>query len=486
MLIRYMIKKTLLFLLALLMFLAGVVLFNTLTFRSKQLSVKTEPAPEIPASAIEHFKKAITFKTISHADPSKFDSSAFIGYRSFLETTYPLTHQQLQKEIVVKYSLLYKWTGIDSAAKPIVLMAHQDVVPIEDGTQSIWTVDPFEGVVKEDFIWGRGSTDDKINMISILEAVEKLLAKGFKPQRSVYLAFGHDEEIGGNGAKAIAALLKERGVEAEMVLDEGGIITREKVPGMKIPVALIGTSEKGFLSVELSVEKNGGHSSMPEKETSLDILMKALIRLRENPFKSDFSPSTRDFIEILGPEMPFTQKMAFANLWLFRPVVNNIYESSPGGNAMIRTTLVPTILKAGVKDNVVPTVASATVNIRLLPGDSSAEVMSRLKEIIADERVKLTIHSAFLAEPSSVTSSESFAYKKVDKMIRKTFDGLVATPFLMIGGTDSRHFGEVSKGIVKFSPMVDPIGFHGIDERVSLESFRTSLWFFEQLLQDLN
>jgi carboxypeptidase PM20D1 len=481
-----MIKRILLFLLAIVILIAGIVLFNTFTFRSKQIIVKTEPAPEISENAIRHLTQAITFKTVSYADPSMFDSTAFAGFRKFLEATYPLTHEKLAHELVAGHSLLFKWQGVDTTVSPVVLMAHQDVVPIEDGTQSIWTVDPFAGIVKDDFIWGRGATDDKINLISILEAVEKLLAKGFTPQRTVYLAFGHDEEVGGTGARAIAALMKSRNIHAEMVLDEGGLITREKVPGMKIPVALIGTSEKGYMSVEVSVEKNGGHSSMPEKETSLDILMKALVKLRENPFKANFSPSTNDFIEMLGPEMPFTQKMAFANLWLFRPMVNSIYESSPGGNAMIRTTLVPTIFKAGIKDNVVPTVASATINIRLLPGDNSATVMANLKEIISDDRVKLSMMSSFLAEPSEVTSRESYAFKKVDQMIKRSFSGLVTTPFLMIGGTDSRHFGEVSKGIVKFSPMVDPIGFHGIDERVSLESYKTSLWFFEQLLLDLN
>jgi carboxypeptidase PM20D1 len=178
--------------------------------------------------------------------------------------------------------------------------------------------------------------------------------------------------------------------------------------------------------------------------------------------------------------------MAFANIWLFRPMVIGIYEQSAAGNAMIRTTLAPTIIQAGMKDNVIPTVANATVNLRLLPGDSTTAVMTKLKQIIDDERVKIAPLTEFLAEPSEVTPANGFAYKKIDQVIKKSVDGVLTAPFLMIGGTDSRHYNHISDGIIKFSPMIDPIGFHGIDERVSLESFRLSLWFYEQLLRNSN
>jgi carboxypeptidase PM20D1 len=480
-----MIKKLLLFVLLTILVLVGVVLFKTFTFKSIQTKVEAEPAPDISPFALQHLSQAINFKTISYNDSSLFDSAQFNAFHLFLREAYPLVHQQMTREVVAGYSLLYKWTGQDSVASPIVLMAHQDVVPIEEASKSLWTVEPFAGVIKDNFIWGRGSADDKINLIGIMEAAEKLLKTGFVPSRTVYLAFGHDEEIGGSGAKAIAALLKSRNITADLVLDEGGIVTREKVPGMTLPVALLGTSEKGYLSIVMSVEKNGGHSSMPEQETSIDILTHAINKLRENPFEADFSPSTQDFMQALGPEMPFTNKMAFANFWLFKPMVTGIYESSAAGNAMIRTTLAPTIINAGMKDNVVPTVATATVNIRMLPGDGSQEILERLRSIIHDDRVKLTPMTAFAAEPSDVTSPESFAYRKIDMIIKRSYDGIVSSPFLMIGGTDSRHFAEISDGIIKFSPMIDPIGFHGVDERVSLESYKTSLWFFEQLLKDL-
>jgi carboxypeptidase PM20D1 len=476
-------KRIIILLLAFLTVLVSIVLVRTFMFESRQRKVSVNPLPVADPQALQHFRQAITFKTVSFSDSLLFDSSQFIVFRGFLEITYPLVHQKLSREIVNNYTLLYKWEGAKPQLNPVVLMAHQDVVPVEEGTESIWSIDPFAGIVKDNFVWGRGSADDKINLIAILESVEKLLKTGFKPERTIYLVFGHDEEIGGKGALAVADLFKEKNIHPDLVLDEGGIVTREKVPGLRRTVALIGTSEKGILTLELSVEKGGGHSAMPEAETAIDILARALTKLNENKFEPRFSPSTESFIDCVGPEMPFKQRMAFANLWLFRSMINGIYEKSNTGNAMIRTTLVPTIIKAGVKENVVPTVASAILNLRLLPGDSSASVKQKIRDVINDDRVHIDVKD--FREATDVTPMESFAYQTVDQIVRQTYDSVVATPFLMIAATDSRHFNKVSNGIIKFSPMIDPIGFHGIDERVSLESFYTSLWFFEQLIRDL-
>ena len=480
-----MVKRILLFLCGVLLVLATIVLFNTFRNTSTQVKAEVVPAPEIKPEALQHFQQAIAFKTISFGDSTLFNSTQFIGFRKFLETTYPQMHQMLGREIVSNYSLLYKWQGKNETLKPVVIMAHQDVVPIEEPTKAMWTVDPFAGTVKDNFIWGRGTTDDKINLISICETVEKLIGEKFQPDRTVYFAFGHDEEIGGKGAKAIAKLLEERNIVAEMVLDEGGIITKEKVPGLSKPVALLGTSEKGYLSLELTVEVPGGHSSMPEKETSIDILSLALVKLRSEPFQAQFSEPMKNFMQKLGPEMSFVQRMAFSNPWLFKKIIIGTYEKSGAGNAMIRTTTAPTIINAGVKDNVVPTQAKATVNFRLLPGNTSVEVEGRVKEIINDDRVVISKYKGAFAEASAVTPMDSYAYQKVEATIMKTYPQLLTSPFLMIGATDSRHFGEVSPNIVKFSPMIDPVGFHGINERVSLESYQTALWFYEQLLRDL-
>lgn len=478
-----MVKKFLLLLLAIGLLVVAIVLFNTFPFTSKQVLVEAIPAPELTDENLLHFQQALSYKTISYGNPTQFDSSQFIGFRKFLADSYPITHSKLNHEIVAEYSLLYTWLGKNPSLKPIILMAHMDVVPIEEATKDMWSFDPFAGTIKDDFIWGRGTTDDKINLISIFEAIEKLLKEDFQPERTIMLAFGHDEEIGGKGAISIAALLLERKVEAEMILDEGGIITEEKLPGVTKPVALIGTSEKGYLTLELMVEKPGGHSSMPDKETAIDILARALVKLRDKPFAPDFSEPMIGLMENVGPEMPFVQRMAFANPWLFKKMIIRTYEQTGPGNAMIRTTLVPTIINAGIKDNVVPTVAKATINLRLLPGDSSDVVIARLKEIIEDDRITFT-KSTTLAEASAVTPFNSLAYQKISTAIKKSYPKLVASPFLVIGATDSRHFGKISTNIIKFSPMIDPIGFHGIDERVSLKSYQTALWFYEQLIRD--
>jgi len=477
-----MLRRILVFLLFVVLALISVILIRTFIFPSRQLQLAAKASPMVSPEALDHFVNSISFKTISYADSSKFDSAEFIGFRNYLAETYPLVHAHLNREIVKGYSLLFTWQGKRKDINPIVLMAHQDVVPIEEGTEKIWTTDPFKGIVKDEFVWGRGTADDKINLIAIMETVEKLLKNGFQPERTIYLAFGHDEETYGSGAIEIAALLVSRKVKADLVLDEGGLITREKIPGMEgKSVALLGTSEKGAMSLELMVEQPGGHSAMPAEETAIDILARAVSKLRGEKFEARFSLSTEGFIEYLGPEMPFVQKMAFANLWLFRPTVNNLYEKSREGNAMIRTTLAPTIFQSGIKDNVVPTLATATVNLRLLPGDSSSAIVQEVVRRINDDRVKVNIKS-FVREATSVTLPESFGFRKVDSAIHLAHADILSAPFMMIAATDSRYFQGVSHNIIKFSPMVDPIGFHGIDERVSLESYQIALMFFEQLI----
>ncbi len=478
-------KRILLALAILLLPLAAVVLYNTFTFSSVQYTVKANPAPEVSADALQHFQQALGYRTVSFADSTQLDSTQFNGFHRFLKQTYPRVHQTMTVQVFKNYSLLYTWPGKNSSLKPYILMAHQDVVPIEEASRAMWTVDPFGGVIKDGYIWGRGTTDDKINLISIMEAAEKLMAENYQPERTIYLVFGHDEEVGGSGAIAMADWFKQQNIEAELVLDEGGIVTREKIPGIDKPVALIGNAEKGYLSLELSVEKSGGHSSMPEKETAIDILTSAIQKLRGQPFEARFSEPMEGFIASLGPEMPFVQKMAFANTWLFKSAIVATYEKSGPGNAMIRTTLVPTILQSGIKDNVVPTIAKATINLRLLPGDQSDAVIARLQQLVADERVKFS-KLAPLAEASPVTAMTSEGFRKVEATIKQSLPGTLSSPFLVIGATDSRHFHEVSPHVLKFSPMIDPIGFHGIDERVSLESFQTAIWFFENLIRNAN
>ncbi|HNE49973.1 MAG TPA: M20/M25/M40 family metallo-hydrolase [Chitinophagales bacterium] len=478
-----MFKKIILYLILGVIILLGYIGIKTITAPNLQRKIKYVPAPELTENAVQHFRQAIQIKTVSYDNPTQWDSLPFMQFRQFLEKTYPLVHQHLDREIINGYSYLYQWKGKNPALAPYILMAHQDVVPIEEKTRNLWTCEPFGGTIKDGYIWGRGTTDDKINLISILESAEKLLQQGFQPQRTIYFSFGHDEEISGkNGAKEIAKLLASRNVKAELILDEGGFITQEKVPGLKKPVALIGTAEKGYMSIDLTVTKKGGHSSMPEKETAIDILIKAISQLRANPFEAKFAAATQDFMHYIGPEMKFPNNMAMANPVLFKKLICKNYEKSGSGNAMIRTTSVPTIINSGLKENVIPTMATATINFRLLPGDFSKDILKAVKEIIHDDRVKITIRDNNINEGTTTTSATGNAFILVDSIAKSSYDKILGTPFLLIGATDSRYFTKVSSNIIKFSPMFDPIGFHGIDERVSLHSFQHALWFYEQLI----
>ncbi len=270
---------------------------------------------------------------------------------------------------------------------PVVLMAHQDVVPVEEEALSEWEHPPFDGVVDDDFIWGRGALDIKSQMIAILDAVEHLLAEGFKPERTVYLAFGHDEEIGGHGAKEIANFLNDQGIHPAAVLDEGGSLIEGVLPGITEPVGLIGIAEKGFMTLRLTVEATPGHSSTPPRETAIGILAKALAFVEAAPQPTNLAPAQMLF-RGLGPVLPFSMQFALANLWLFRGVVRKNLEKSPPTYAMIHTTSAPTIIKAGVKENVLPSKATALVNFRLMPGDTIAKVCERVRKIIDDERVE--------------------------------------------------------------------------------------------------
>ncbi|NIV42421.1 MAG: M20/M25/M40 family metallo-hydrolase, partial [Candidatus Dadabacteria bacterium] len=374
---------------AILLIITAIVLFNTIN--SKPAYVEVESAEDISidhAAASNRFAKALTFKTIANKDPLKFPGSEYDGFHRFLVDSFPLVHSRLKKEVVGGYSLLYTWQGSDNTKKPILFMAHQDVVPIAPGTLDKWIHPPFGGKVSDGYIWGRGAIDNKSGVMGILEAVENLLVDGFAPKQTIYLSFGHDEEIGGNdGAKKTVELLQKRGVELEYVLDEGGIITDKMFPGISDPVAIIGIAEKGYISLELVVEGKGGHSSMPPKETTVGILSKAITKLENDPFKPRIDGAAGLMFEKLAPYMPFYERMGLSNLWLFECFALNRITQSQSANAMVRTTTAPTMLEGSNKENVLAAKAKAVVNFRVLPGDTTDTVIKRVTKVVNDKRV---------------------------------------------------------------------------------------------------
>lgn len=474
-------KKLFLGLLFSLVIVVAVLLFNTLRLSSKQ--VPAQPVAEINLSdqVFENLSKAIQFQTISYSEDAIPDSAAFFGFHRFLEATFPLVHANLKLEKISTYSLLYKWEGSDSSKKPIILLSHQDVVPVDQPTLGDWEAGPFDGKITDTHIIGRGTMDDKGTLIAVLEAVEKLLGEGFVPARTIYLAAGHDEEVGGaNGAGKIAAYLKQQGVQAEMALDEGGYIAEGLVPGIDAPVAIVNLAEKGFASFRLIVETKGGHSSAPPKENTIGILAKAIVDLENNQLPYKLVKPIDSQLEYMGAELPFFPKMAFANPWLFKkPILEAL-------NA--HTTTAPTIIDGGVKNNVIPTVAEATINFRILPGESIESVKAHIESTVSDlVRVE---EVGFLTNPSPVSTVASQTYKTLEQTIRNQFPTTIVVPGLVGGGTDARYFYEVAEEVYRFYPMrldsKSMTRFHGIDEKISKENYKEIIAFSYQLIKNFD
>jgi carboxypeptidase PM20D1 len=483
-----MIRKSILYLLLGLVLLTVVLVVNTLRFSPPaETAVVPVPAGVLPDSALVHFQQALRFQTVSYADTSLRDTAQFLGFHRYLRRTYPVLHRTLSRETVGRYSLLYRWDGRRPGLQPAVLMAHQDVVPVEAESRASWRYAPFAGTVAQGQVWGRGATDNKANLTAMLEALEGLCARGIRPERTVYLVLGHDEEIGGwAGAHRVADLLHARGITPAFVLDEGGFVTTQRIPGMvNKPVGLIGTAEKGYLSLQLEASVAGGHSSIPEATTALGLVSEALAALQAHSFPATLTPPMQDFADHVGPHMPFVQRLAFANRWLFTPLILKTYLKSAGGAAAVHTTMVPTIFQSGVKDNVVPTTARATVNLRLLPGLSVAAAAAQVRAWLPDARVKVSPVGP-VAEPSAgAAATDAQGYRSIEHQLRQQVPGVVPTPFLFVAQSDSRHFAAYTPNIYKFSPMTDPVGLHGLDEHLSLVSFRQCLGFYAGLLETL-
>ncbi len=477
-------KKIFVFLLLLLLALATVVLFNTIRYTKEIPRKQALVQPPVNDSAIRHMSEAVQIKTMSFADTLPVDTLEYTRFRKFIERAYPLITQKLPRRVFNEFSYLYTWQGKNKELKPYVLMAHTDVVPVEQGTAGKWTVPPFSGAVKDSMIWGRGVIDDKGCVIPILEAVEELLRQGFQPERTIYLSFGHDEEISGNkGAASIANWFREQHIRPELVLDEGGEISVEQFPELKRPVAAIAVAEKGYLSFQLSVERAGGHSSMPQNETAIDILAKALVNLRQKQMPFHLTEPMSELLNRIGPGMSFTKRMALSNQWLLGAMVRAEFEKDHVTNSLFHTTIVPTIINSGIKDNIIPTMARATVNCRNLPGDSQADVVAFMKSQINDDRVKI-VPEKINVDASPVTSLHGAALQKIENLCYEVMPDVIPVPYLLMGGTDSRHFDDISDGVIKFAPSVDGKGYHGIDERLPISDFKRMIFFYSLLIKE--
>ncbi|AJW46603.1 M20 family peptidase [Ralstonia mannitolilytica] len=486
--------RLLLAVVAVVVVLALCVAVNTWRHGSRQLDVPpVTPVAVDGAAAAAHLAEAVRARTVSSVTDAQLNADQFRQLHAMLQARYPRAHAVLQRELVGDFALLYTWKGSDPSLKPIMLMAHQDVVPIAPGTEGDWTEPPFAGVVKDGMVWGRGAWDDKGNLISQMEAIELLAAGGFQPRRTIHLAFGADEEVGGDrGARQIAALLKSRGERLDFVIDEGLLITEGVLPGLTKPAALIGVAEKGFLSVQLKVAATPGHSSMPPPpgQSAIAMMSATLKRLDDDQLPAGIRGVAQEMFATLAPEMHGFSRVALSNLWLFGPMVQKQLEASGSSNAMLRTTTALTIVQAGNKDNVLPGRAEATVNFRLLPGDTIASVTAHVEDAAKTaapqgkfELIKLPGSS----EASPVSPTQSASYQLINKTVRELFPGTVVAPGLMIGATDSRHMTGIADHVYRFSPVrarpEDLPRFHGTNERITEANLVELIRFYHRLVQ---
>jgi len=439
------------------------------------------------SGAAARLAASVRFQTISRGPGAPVAGEAFLGLHEFLAESYPRTHATLARETVGGYSLLYTWRGRDAARAPILLLAHMDVVPVEPGSEAAWHQPPYSGEISDGHIWGRGTLDDKVSVLGTLEAIELLLADGFVPERTVYLAFGHDEEIDGRaGAGKIASLLAERGVRLAFTLDEGGIIGHDLVPGVAPPVALIGVAEKGYISLKLSAgTEDCGHASMPPKTTAIGRLAGAIHRLENNPMAANLAPPVTDMFDQLAPEMPFILRLAVSNRWLFSGLVTSRLSEAPASDAAIRTTTAVTMFNAGVKENVLPCTAEAVVNFRILPSDSIASVTAHVREMIDDPLIEISRHGT-ADEPSPVADIQSPGFRTLQETVGQIFPDALPAPHLVIAATDSKHFTGIAENTYRFLPIRlgpdDTPRIHGTNERISLENYGEVIRFYTQFL----
>ncbi len=471
---------------------ALVVLAGLILVRAALFTPGAQPKSEPVADALDgpkiaaHLARAVQFATVSQQPPARTDPAVFESFAAWLQTSYPEVHRALKREVVGGHTLLYTWAGRDPRGAPGLLTAHYDVVPVIPGTEKAWKHPPFSGEIADGFVWGRGTLDDKGAVVTILEAVTELVKQGFQPARTLYLSFGHDEEVGGDqGAAAVAALLKSRGVRLAWSLDEGSFVLDRIIPGVARPVASINVAEKGYLTLELIAHGAGGHSALPPPETAVGEVARAVVALERAPLPGGLDGVSADAFDALARNMSFGPRLLFANRWLFGPLLERKLASAPVSNALLRTTTAPTMLSGGVKENVLPIEARATVNFRLHPRDTPESVLAYVKKVVADDRLEVRVLRGDRA--SAVASADSAAYRAMAAAARSVFGDVAVAPGITVAGTDSKHYGVVSDNAYRFNPMMigaeDLTGFHGINERVSLENLVRATRFYIALIR---
>ncbi len=467
------------------------------------LAAPVGAGPDRPSSSgpdddasIRRFAGALRYETTNDQE-ARPKVAAFLQFHDYLARSFPRVHAQLTRETINELSLLYTWKGSDPVLEPVLYIAHQDVVPVDHPEG--WAHPPFAGVVADGMIYGRGALDDKFALVGMLEGIEGLLAQGFQPRRTMYLAFGHDEEImGTRGAEPMAKLLAQRGITCKFALDEGPPVVQGLMPGIDKPVAFIGTATKGQLYLRLEARGMGGHGSIPPNDTPISILSKGITRLYEHRFPRSLTEPVRQSLQTLAPAMPFANRLVSSNLWLFEGLVLGTLEKDHLSRALVTTTVAANIFKGGEKDATVPTHAEAVVNIGILPGQTVASAIDDVRRIVADPRVEVSMVTfpdnkrPHVYEPTAPAPTDGWEYASLQAATQDVFPEALVAPTLMPGGSDGKHFmiHGVTPAVYYFNPLdLTPElleGMHGVNERLPAKSYLKAVRFYRSWISQLN
>jgi len=474
--------------LALFIALIAVIVVRTVRFKPLPQTPVEHTKVEIDAEkAARDLSDMIRCKTVSHADASLDDDSEFLKFEMLLPTLFPKVFYNCEYERLGPRALIFRWKGETDAA-PVAFLAHFDVVDVNEAE---WSKPAFDGIIENGEIWGRGALDTKSTLLSVLSAAETRIAEGFTPERDYYFCFGGDEEVSGGGAPSIVEELGRRGIKPCLVLDEGGAIVDNVFPGVSKPCALVGIGEKGNWNLQLKIASKGGHASAPPADSPLDVLAYACRRIHDHPFKFRITPPAKEMLKNLAPHSSPLYRTIFANLWLFAPVLNLLTRKQGGElNALMRTTVAFTMAQGSSGANVLPSSASLVMNVRLLEGDTKESALARIKRLV--NRPSVEYIPLVGSDPSRSSPTDSMGYIALERAIKESFPDVLVSPYLMIAGSDSRHYLKICDNVYRFSGMylsAEERGMiHGKDERISIQKLADTIGFYYRLigiLQDI-
>lgn len=476
--------KIIFIILIILVALIAVLAIKAAAFKAKTQTV-TQPQPvEVDAKrALDNLSALIKLPTVSNADFDKTDKAVFSRYREKLRQLYPNVCAASTYQELGNTAMLFTIKG-KSSEKPTVLMSHYDVVPV---VEERWEHPPFCGEVFDGELWGRGTLDTKITMVGIMESLESLLATGFVPENDIYLSFGGDEEVSGISTPAVVDYFETMGIKPAMVLDEGGAVVDKVFPGVTKPIAVVGIGEKGMCEIKLTAEGAGGHSSTPPRHTSLGKLAQSIVNIEKHPFKPCFTQPVEGLLKRVGPHTPFSLRLVLGNMWLFKNLFAKLSDKLGGEiNAMMRTTTAVTMASGSKQANVLPNVSTANINMRLLNNVTSRQALEHIQSLCADD---VKAEYVIRQEASPYASTESEAWNKVEKAISETWTDAIVSPYLMIAGSDSRHFSRICRDVYKFSAMQlskEERGLiHNDNERIPVKKIEQTVEFFHRLIIQL-